>query len=216
LSSMSAGRNLFLWRVIKIGLLIVLPLSSSAIFYSTDIMQIFGYEYAEGSLPLQLLLVSILPIAVSAGISILMYSYGSYREVLIIGLATSVPRIILYFIFIPWYSITGAAMGFTIGSIIGFIVSIIISKRLGKIIFWKELGIILFIPTLFGFLSSNLNIHFIPSILLAVILSYILLLKLRIVNKNDVTDSFSVLPSNLGTPLSGLVNKIGSKLNKNY
>ena len=216
LSSMSAGRNLFLWRVIKIGLLLVLPLSSSAIFYSTDIMQIFGYEYAEGSLPLQLLLVSILPIAVSAGISILMYSYGSYREVLIIGLATSVPRIILYFIFIPWYSITGAAMGFTIGSIIGFIVSIIISKRLGKIIFWKELGIILFIPTLFGFLSSNLNIHFIPSILLAVILSYILLLKLRIVNKNDVTDSFSVLPSNLGTPLSGLVNKIGSKLNKNY
>ena len=216
LSSMSAGRNLFLWRVIKIGLLIVLPLSSSAIFYSTDIMQIFGYEYAEGSLPLQLLLVSILPIAVSAGISILMYSYGSYREVLIIGLATSVPRIILYFIFIPWYSITGAAMGFTIGSIIGFIVSIIISKRLGKIIFWKELGIILFIPTLFGFLSSNLNIHFIPSILLAVILSYILLLKLRIVNKNDVTDSFSVLPRNLGTPLSDLVNKIGSKLNKNY
>jgi len=47
-------------------------------------------------------------------------------------------------------------------------------------------------------------------------LSYILLLKLQIVNKNDVTDSFAVLPSNIATPLSGIVNKIGSKLNKNY
>lgn len=216
LSAMSKGRNLFLWRVIKIGLLIVLPLSSSAIFYSTDIMQIFGYDYAEASLPLQLLLISILPIAVSAGISILMYSYGRYREVLIIGLATSVPRIILYFIFIPWYSITGAAFGFTIGSIIGFIVSIVISKRYGKIIFWKQLALIFFIPALFGFLLSNLNIHFIPSILLSVILSYLLLLKLNILNKNDVTDSLAVLPGNLSTQLSGIINKIGSKINKDY
>lgn len=216
LSAMSAGRNLFLWRVIKIGLIIVVPLSSSAIFYSTDIMQIFGYNYAEGSLPLQLLLMSILPIAVSAGISILMYSYGSYRDVLIIGLATSVPRIILYFILIPWYSISGAALSFTIGSILGFIVSIIISKRHGKIIFWKELSLIFFIPILFGFLLSILNIHFIPSILVSVILSYLLLLKLNILNKNDVTDSFAVLPSNLGTPVSEIINKIGSKLNRKY
>ena len=216
LSAMSGGRNLFLWRVIKIGLIIVLPLSSSALFYSKDIMQIFGYNYAEGSMPLQLLLLSILPTAITAGISILMYSYGNYREVLIIGLATSVPRILLYFIFIPWYSITGAALSFTIGSIIGLIVSIIISRRLGKIIFWKDLALIFFIPILFAFLLSNINIHFIASILISVMLSYILLLKLQIVNKNDVTDSFAVLPSNIATPLSGIVNKIGSKLNKNY
>ena len=165
---------------------------------------------------MQLLLVSILPIAVSAGISTLMYSYGSYRDVLIIGLATSVPRIILYFIFIPWYSITGAALSFTIGSILGFIVSIIISKKHGKIIFWKELALIFFIPILFGFLLSILNIHFIPSILVSVILSYLLLLKLNILNKNDVTDSFAVLPNNLGTPVSEIINKIGSKLNRNY
>jgi len=216
LSAMSGGRNLFLWRVIKIGLIIVLPLSSSALFYSKDIMQIFGYNYAEGSMPLQLLLLSILPTAITAGISILMYSYGNYREVLIIGLATSIPRILLYFIFIPSYSITGAALSFTIGSIIGLIVSIIISRRLGKIIFWKDLALIFFIPILFAFLLSNINIHFIASILISVMLSYILLLKLQIVNKNDVTDSFAVLPSNIATPLSGIVNKIGSKLNKNY
>jgi len=216
LSGMNAQRNLFLWRVIKIGLIIVLPLSSSALFYSKDIMQIFGYNYAEGALPLQILLLSTLPTAIAAGISILMYSYGSYREVLIIGLATSIPRILLYFIFIPWYSGTGAALSFTIGSIIGFIVSIIISKRLGKIIFWKDLALIFFIPILFAFLLSIINTHFVLAIILSIILSYLLLLKLEIVNRNDVQDSLAVLPSNIANPLSGIVNKIGSKLNKNY
>jgi O-antigen/teichoic acid export membrane protein len=216
LSAMNGGRNLFLWRVIKIGLIIVLPLTLSALFYSKDIMQIFGYDYAEGSVPLQLLLLSVLPTTIAAGMAILMYSYGRYREVLIIGLATSVPRILLYFIFIPWYSGTGAALSFTIGSIIGLIVSIIITKTFGKIIFWKDLALIFFVPILPAFLLSNLNIHFIPSILISVILSYILLLKLQIVNKNDVQDSFAVLPSNISSPLTGIVNKIGSKLNKNY
>jgi O-antigen/teichoic acid export membrane protein len=216
LSGMNAERNLFLWRVIKIGLIIVLPLSTSALFYSQDIMQIFGNNYEEGALPLQLLLLSALPTAIAAGISILMYSYGSYREVLLIGLATSIPRILLYFIFIPWYSGTGAALSFTVGSIIGFILSIIISKRFGKIIFWKDLVLIFFIPILFAFPLSIIKIHFVPGIILSIILSYLLLLKLEIVSRNDVQDSLAVLPSNIANPLSGIVNKIGSKLNKNY
>jgi O-antigen/teichoic acid export membrane protein len=216
LSGMNAERNLFLWRVIKIGLIIVLPLTTSALFYSKDIMQIFGYNYEEGALPLQLLLLSTLPTAIAAGVSILVYSYGSYREVLIIGLATSIPRILLYFILIPWYSGTGAALSFTIGSIIGFIVSVIISRRLGKIIFWKDLVLIFFIPILFAFPLSIIKMHFIPGIILSIILSYLLLLKLEIVNRNDVQDSFAVLPSNISSPLTRTVNKIGSKLNKNY
>lgn len=216
LSAMNGGRHMFLWRVIKIGLIIVLPLSSSALFYSKDIMQIFGYNYAEGALPLQLLLLSILPTAISAGISILMFSYGNYREVLIIGLATSIPRILLYFIFIPWYSGAGAALSFTLGSIIGFIVSIIIGKKLGTIIFWKDLSLIFFIPTLFAFLLSNINIHFVPAMVISIILSYLLLLKLEIINRNDVQDSLMVLPPNIANPIIDTVNKIGSKLNKDY
>jgi O-antigen/teichoic acid export membrane protein len=216
LSAMNVGRKLFLWRVIKIGLIVVLPLSSSALFYSKDIMQIFGYSYAEGSLPLQLLLLSILPTAISAGIGILMYSYGNYRDVLIIGLATSIPRILLYFIFIPWFSGSGAALSFTLGSIIGFIVSILIGRKLDITIFWKDLTFIFFIPMLFAFPLSNIEIHFVPAILISIILSYLLLLRLEIINRNDVQDSLAVLPSNIASPIIDTVNKIGSKLNKNY
>jgi O-antigen/teichoic acid export membrane protein len=179
-------------------------------------MQIFGHNYLEGTLPLQLLLLSILPTAISAGISILMFSYGNYREVLIIGLTTSIPRILLYFIFIPWYSGGGAALSFTLGSVIGFIVSIIIGRKIGKIIFWKDLCLIFIIPILFGFLLSNINIHFVPAMVISIILSYLLLLKLEIINRNDVQDSLVVLPSSIANPVIDTVNKIGSKLNKNY
>jgi len=216
LSGMNEGRRLFLWRVIKIGLIIVLPLSSSVLFYTTDIMQIFGHDYVEGSSSLQILLLSILPTAITAGIAILMYSYGNYKEVLVIGLATSIPRILLYFIFIPLYSITGAALSYSLGSAVAFVISIVIAKKMNVIIIWKDVLLIFIIPTAIAFLLSNSSLHFIPAILLSIILSYLLLLKLEIINRNDVQDSLGVLPNNIANPIINSVNKIGSKLNKNY
>ena len=216
LSTMSEGRKLFLWRVIKIGLIIVLPLSSSLIFYSKDVMQIFGYNYIEGAYPLQILLLSILPTTITVGVSILVYSYGNYRQVLIIGLGTAIPRTILYFILIPWFSGPGAALSFTIGSLSGLIISLIIARREDIILSWRDLGLIFIIPTALAFVLSNLDIHFVIAILVSVISSYLLLLKLRIIERSDVQDSMSVFPQRIATPITGTINKIASKINKNY
>lgn len=216
LSTMNEGRKLFLWRVIKIGLIIVLPLSSSLLFYSKDIMQIFGYEYIQGSYPLQILLLSILPTAISAGISILVYSYGNYRQVLIIGLAVSIPRAILYFAFIPLYGGTGAALSYTLGSIFGLIASLIIARQLGTILSWRQLTLIFIIPIALGFLLSYSNIYFVVAIIVSIISSYILLLKFSIIDRNDVNDSLSLLPHGIVTPIAKTINRIASKLNDNY
>jgi O-antigen/teichoic acid export membrane protein len=216
LSAMSHGRRRALWQLMKIGLVIVLPFSLSLIFYSKDIMQIFGDNYIEGSVSLQLLLLSIFPTAISAGISILMFAYGNYRDVLIIGLASSIPRILLYAVLIPWYSGTGAALSFTLGTVIGLIVSIIIGKRSNIILVWKDLFLISSVPLAFAFALSIVNLHFIPSILISITLSYIVLLRYEIVTRDDVQNSLSILPSNFAIPIINTVNKIGSKLNKNY
>jgi O-antigen/teichoic acid export membrane protein len=216
LSSMNEGRKMFLWRVIKIGLIIVLPLSLSLLFYSKNIMQIFGYEYIEGSYPLQILLLSILPTAITAGISILLYSYGNYRHVLIIGLAVSIPRAILYFTLIPWYGGTGAALSYTLGSVFGLIASLIIARRIGKILSWRQLILIFIIPFALGFIFSYFNIYFVIAVIVSIISSYILLLKFSIIDRNDVQDSMSLLPHGVATPITETINKIASKLNDNY
>jgi O-antigen/teichoic acid export membrane protein len=198
------------------SLLISLPFSSSIIFYSKEVMQLFGQGYSEGSSSLEILLLSMLPTAIMTGTNILVYSYGNYRQVLAIGLATSIPRTLLYFILVPIFGGTGAAMSYTIGSVIGFIVSIVISKKVGMQIFWKELAYILVIPTTVGFLLSYFGINYIVGIFATLILSYILFLKLLIITRSDIHDSLRILPYSISNPIINIFNILEKKLNGSY
>jgi len=101
LSAMKDGRKRAVSRLIKISLVISLPLSSSIMFYSDDIITVlFGKDYIDGDLTLKILLLSIFPNTVTLGINSLVYSYGKYRYLLAIGLATTIPRTALSFILV--------------------------------------------------------------------------------------------------------------------
>ncbi len=62
-------------------------------------MRLFGGEYVNGAISLEILLLSILPLCVISGLTTLLNSYGYYRHVLILGVAMSVPQTVLYFAF---------------------------------------------------------------------------------------------------------------------
>jgi O-antigen/teichoic acid export membrane protein len=130
LSAMQDGRKRFTWHAIRLSALISLPFSSALIFYSREIMQLIGQAYIEASSSLEILLLSMLPTVVLTGVTALVYSYGNYKQVLAIGLATSIPRTTLYFVLVPIYGNTGAAMSYTIGAIVGFAVSVAIANRI--------------------------------------------------------------------------------------
>ena len=106
LSGMQDGRKRFTWRIIKINLIISFPISFAFIFYSKQIMQLFGEDYIKGSSSLEILLLSMLPFAIMTGINTLVYSYGNYKQVLAIGLASSIPRVVLYILVVPFYDST--------------------------------------------------------------------------------------------------------------
>jgi len=216
LSGMKDGRKRFAWRITKISLIITLPVTSIIIFYSKEVMQLFGNNYAEGSSTLEILLLSILPITVMVGINTLAYSYGNYRQVLAIGLASSVPRTVLYFVLIPIYGGIGAAESLTIGSVVGLVASLIVAKKIGLQIFWKDLIIILIIPTVLGFVLHYFEINGIVTVPATLVLSYLLFFKLRIITRSDIQDTFGILPKNVAEPLINLLNTIGKKLNRSY
>ena len=98
---MNDGRKRFTWRIIKISTIISVPLSLSILFYSNDIIDILGQNYAEASLFLRILLITVIPSSVSIMVIQLSYAYGNYRQVLYLGLASSIPRTLLYFILVP-------------------------------------------------------------------------------------------------------------------
>jgi peptidoglycan biosynthesis protein MviN/MurJ (putative lipid II flippase) len=71
-------------------------------------------------------------------VGILTYTYGNYRDVLFIGIATAIPRSLLYFVLVPWFGSIGAALSYTLGALIGYVVSLFISNRLGMTMHWRE------------------------------------------------------------------------------
>ena len=194
LSSIQDGRKRFAWRVIRLSLVIAVPFSISLIFYTKEVMQLIGQNYVAASFSMQILLSSSLPILVASGITVLVHAYGHYKQVLAIGLATNVPRIILYFLLIQMYGNEGAALSYTIGAIAGFAISIIVAKRVNFQIFWKDLGFIIVIPTGIGFAMNYFGLNYILGIVVTVTLSYILFLKLQILTNSDIVDMAGILP----------------------
>jgi O-antigen/teichoic acid export membrane protein len=207
LSALQDYRKRFAWQTIRLSAILLLPFSCSLIFYSEEIMRLIGDDYVKGSSFLEILLLSMLPMAILGGVNALVYSYGNYRQVLLIGLAMSIPRTILYFILVPTYGGTGAAISYTIGSLIGCVISIIISKKIGMLIFWKDLAAIFIIPTTIAFVLNYLELNYIIGILTTIVISYVILLKIHIITRSDILDSLDILPERVSNQFSKLINK---------
>lgn len=216
MSAMQEGRRRLSWRSINLGLIISLPLSSYLIFYSKEIMHLFGQQYIEGASSLQILMWSMLPTAVMTGVSTLSYSYGNFRQVLLIGLAASIPRTLLYFILVPLYTDTGAAISNTMGSVLGFVVAVIIAKQIPFAIHWKDLVLIFLIPSAVALFVNLGGIHYILAIFLVLILSYLLYIKARILRRIDVEYILGILPISLSNPITQFVNCLAKKIEKSY
>ena len=154
---------------------------------------------------MQILLMSTFPIIVLSGIDALVFSYGKYRQALVINLASSVPRTILYFILVPAFGMTGVATSYTIGSLIGFVVSIIIANKMKMIIFWKRLALTLFIPISIAFILSTLDVNYIVGIIATIMISYLLLMKFHIIEKSDASFLIDLLPGNISEPLLAIL-----------
>ena len=208
LSSMHDGRKRFVWQTIRISAIMALPLSCSIIFYSNDIMHLIGSNYEKGSSSLQILLLSSFPIIVLTGVETLVFSYGQYRHTLTTSLATSIPRTILYVTLVPIFGMTGVAISYTIGSVIGFIASIIVANRITMPIFWKPLALTFFLPLSLAFLLKTLNVSYTIGIVTTIIVTYLLLMKLHIIEKRDGSFLTELMPNRISKPLITVSKKL--------
>jgi hypothetical protein len=104
----------------------------------------------------------------------------------LIGLATAIPRILFYFVFAPLLGGAGAALSYMLGAIFGLVVSLAISSRIGTAMHWKETTLMTAIPLMFALLLSTLKVNYVLGIILSIIFSYLLFLKLKLIDRNDV------------------------------
>ena len=143
------------------------------------------------------MLFSVLPTIILTGITSLVYAYGNYREVLGIGLATSVPRTVLYFLLVPYYGINGAAVSYLLGALIGFLFSLIVSRKHKLNLSWKAILSTLLVPVALGTMLTYFNINYIVGIVGNLSVTYFILYKLRVLTRGDLNNSAQLLPSKL-------------------
>jgi O-antigen/teichoic acid export membrane protein len=213
---MHDGRKRFSWRILKISIVLSLPLSSAVFFYSSDIVRLLGQDYIDASLFLKIFMITILPNSVNLMVSQLVYAYGNYRQVLVLGLASSIPRTLLYFLLVPSFGGMGAAISFLVGSIIGFAYSIIVAKQISMIMHWKSLGLITGLSILPALILAYFQINFIVGTISTIGISFIAFVKFRILTKYDIEDTVNVLPASVAKPLTVILAKVGRLLNEDY
>jgi stage V sporulation protein B len=208
LSAMHDGRKRFVWRILKMSLIITLPISSTVILYSDEIMAIFGPDYIQASLPLKIILLSVLTFTFNVAIVLIVYSYGNYWQVLSIGLGSSASRILLYFFLVPLYGSTGAAITFTTGSIIAFFISVFVAKKIRMRVFWKEIALIFTIPMTIAFTLDYFQVQYSMGIPIILLLTFVSFFALRLLTKSDIVNSLGILPGRIAKPLIEILDKL--------
>jgi stage V sporulation protein B len=208
LSAMDDQRKRFVWRLIKMSLIVSVPISFSVMLYANEVLGLVGTDYIKGSLPLKIILLSTLPLTFLVGISTLVYSYGDYWRVFSISLGSNMSQVLLYFILVPLYGSVGAAIAFTLGSLIGFVVSIIIAKKIRMLILWKELALIFIIPAALAFTLNYFHVIYLVGIPVITFLSLVFLSTLRVLSRADVRESLGILPDSIGKPLISILDKL--------
>ena len=208
LSSIQDGRKRFAWQTIRWGYIISVPLASSIFFYSREVLGLLGQNYIEGETSLQILLLSLPPTIILSGIGNLVYSYGNYKQSLAINFFMGIPRILLYFLLVPMYGSIGASISFTIGSLTGLVVSIIVARKIGMLIFWKDLVLLFFVPILIGFILHSFEINYLIGIFATIIVSYISFSKLNTITRSDVRDIVDILPDSISNQILNFLRKV--------
>lgn len=193
LSGMGDGRKRAASRVLRVSLLFMMPITVFAAVYPYVPLGLLGSEYIGASNTLRILLVSSVPLAVTACINSLVYAYGFYRMVLVIGLAQNIPRMLLYMLLVPRYSGLGAALSFTIGSCIGLFTSVYYAGVVGFKLDKRSIVIVVAVPSIIGLSSLVMGLEWFIGMLL-IGCSYPIYLRLRIISRSDLRDiAFAIM-----------------------
>ena len=112
----------------------------------------------------------------------LVYAYGWYRVVLLIGLFQNVPRLMLYFLLVPLYGGLGGALAYTVGAYTGLVYVGYLIHRIRYYVDWRSVGLAIGVSGVIALLVYLLRPRwFVGS--LAILSTYLLYLQLGVMTR---------------------------------
>lgn len=176
------------WKVLKLSLAIACPFGIFLAFYSSFPLSFLGAGFTDAASTLSLLALSVIPLTIISAITSFVYAKGCYGKVLGIGLATNIPRVALYFYFVPIYSGFGAALTFLLGSITGLVAAVIVSKATRfQASIWKITATIA-VPLAVAMLDFFLRLDWFIGGMIIFLVSVLAYGRLGVIERSDLSD----------------------------
>jgi O-antigen/teichoic acid export membrane protein len=188
LSGLNESGEKVAWRALKLGLAVGCPLALFLVFYPGFPLSFMGSQYLNAAPILAVLSASIIPLTYLSAVTSLVYAAGSYGKVLGIGIATSVPRIILYFLLVPIYSGLGAALSFLAGCFLGSVAAIIVSKRASFWVSTKVVATAIGAPLVAGLACYYLGLAWYIGGTAILLMSVIFYGRLGVIERSDLAE----------------------------
>jgi O-antigen/teichoic acid export membrane protein len=188
LSGLSVGRKETASRFLKICLALACPPTAFLTFYSGFPLSLLGASYLEAAPVLTILSLSIIPLTIISAVNSLVYALGSYSKVLGLGLAVSIPQIMLYLLLIPVQSGFGAALSFLISAMIGLGVAGGVSRTVQFQVSKRQIGAAIAVPLASGLLSLLIGLDWSIGGIVILVTSAFLYGRLGVVQRADLAE----------------------------
>lgn len=176
-------------------IVLAVPLIIGAQFTATEVIKLIaGDDFANGGLPLQILMISIALLFVSCIFSHVIIAIDKQKKVILLYLITAISSLILYLILIPKMSYLGASLVTIYSNLIILIGSLFYTKKFTKIklnykifkpVFLASLGMAAFMFILPRFLYQN-GALLLSIIILSILIYFLLLYLFKGVSKEDL------------------------------
>jgi O-antigen/teichoic acid export membrane protein len=195
LSGMEDGRKRATNRSIRLALAITVPLAALGLAYPYVPLSLLGSSYVASSVALQVLLIGTLIAPITSGLNSLVYAYGKYRYVTLLGLSMNIPRVVLYAFLVALWGENGVAFSFILGYFFALGAALLISKKIGFTMGWRSSVPLMAIPLIMAPILYIVNIHWVLGVLVMFGVSAVLYTRLGLITRADLAELASAFMS---------------------
>lgn len=187
-SGMIDGRKRMMSRVVRFSASLMMPMIFFLATYPYAIPTLLGEKYIASSELIRILSIGYILSPIILGYVYYAYATERYRDVLIVGLAGAVPRLILYPFMINWYGEAGAAVAFSAASPIQLLAVIKNALKVNYKLYLKDYLKIVTIPGIISITLALTNLSWQISLLILLSTSYVIYARINMVTKEDLRE----------------------------
>jgi O-antigen/teichoic acid export membrane protein len=195
LSGMEDGRKRAINRSIRLVYVIIAPLAAVVLAYPYVPLSMLGQSYIASSLALQILMVGCFAAPISSGFNSLVYAYGKYSYVMLLGLFINLPRVFLYTVLVTLWGDVGAALSYVAGLFIVLIAIFFMARRIGYSVGWGSSLVFSAIPFIAAVLLTFTSLPWEIGTLIILAVSLFAYARLGLVTRSDLAEISSAFLS---------------------